>query len=297
MHAQARVRRARLLVASALGLAIVGMLCCSSGLASAFDTGAIQGYVLFNGAPVPALAMAGSGALTVQAGAGITASVDATGFYSFPNLPEGTYPLVLVHGANPLGADATTPVTVGGTATAYLDLTSSAGLATGVITANGQPLPVERMVVDGNGTSCSFSTDASARFMLLLPPGSYTATPRNPATGAILGTFAFTVVAGGTNAVLSAPEGAAIAAFGLSLVSPNPTTGHSLVMFAVPRKAHVRLTLLDVQGRQVAVLADGVHEAGRYAAALQSGDLTAGIYFVRMQAPGVQLARRVAIVK
>jgi hypothetical protein len=78
---------------------------------------------------------------------------------------------------------------------------------------------------------------------------------------------------------------------------PNPTTGHSLVTFAVPRRARIRLTLLDVQGRELAVLADEVREAGRYTAALPSGDLRAGIYFVRMHAPGVQVAHRVAIVK
>jgi len=40
-----------------------------------------------------------------------------------------------------------------------------------------------------------------------------------------------------------------------------------------------------------------VHEAGRYTAALPSAGLRAGIYFVRMQAPGGQIAHRVAIVK
>lgn len=86
-------------------------------------------------------------------------------------------------------------------------------------------------------------------------------------------------------------------AFALDGVRPNPASGRSLVTFAVPRRAHVRVTLLDVQGREVAVLADGVREAGRYTEALQAGALHAGMYFVRMQAPGVQLTRRVAVVR
>ena len=166
VHAHPLVRRARLHVGSAPCLAILGMVCCFSGLANAFDAGAIQGYVLFNGAPVPALAMAGPGALTVQAGGGIAAGVDATGFFSFPNLPVATFPLTLMHGASPLGVNAMIPATVGGTAPAYLDLTSSAGLATGVTTVNGRPFPVDRIAVDGNGTSCVFSTDASNRFSI-----------------------------------------------------------------------------------------------------------------------------------
>jgi hypothetical protein len=89
----------------------------------------------------------------------------------------------------------------------------------------------------------------------------------------------------------------AITAFALSQLSPNPSTGHSLVTFAIPARTWVRLTLTDVQGREVAVLADGVRQAGRYTAALDASDLRAGMYFVRMQAQGVDLTRRLAVVK
>ena len=65
----------------------------------------------------------------------------------------GTYHLVRMHGANPVGAEATIPVTLGAAASAYMDPTSSAGLASGVITANGQPLAVDRIVGDGGGTT------------------------------------------------------------------------------------------------------------------------------------------------
>jgi glucose/arabinose dehydrogenase len=96
---------------------------------------------------------------------------------------------------------------------------------------------------------------------------------------------------------ISATAQGGATAFALSPLSPNPSTGHSLVTFAVPASTHVRLTLTDVQGREVAVLADGLREAGRYTAALEAGDLRAGMYFVRMRAKGVELSRRLAIVK
>jgi len=91
-------------------------------------------------------------------------------------------------------------------------------------------------------------------------------------------------------------EGAPVE-FALAPPAPNPTAGRSLMSFALPRSAHVRLTLEDVQGREVAVLAEGIREAGRYTATLDSSDLRAGIYFLHMQAPGVNLARRLAVVK
>ena len=79
--------------------------------------------------------------------------------------------------------------------------------------------------------------------------------------------------------------------------APNPAAGRSLVRFEVPRSTPVRLSLLDVQGREVAVLADGVREPGRYTAALDASDLRAGIYFVRMQAGSTKLTRRVVVLQ
>ena len=100
-----------------------------------------------------------------------------------------------------------------------------------------------------------------------------------------------------TLGLISAVAQETITAFALSPLSPNPSTGRSLVTFTVPTRTHVRLTLTDVQGREVAVLADGVREAGRYAAALEANDLRSGMYFVRMQAKGVNLTRRLVVLK
>jgi hypothetical protein len=100
-----------------------------------------------------------------------------------------------------------------------------------------------------------------------------------------------------TLGLTSAMAQEAVAAFALAPLSPNPSGGRSLVTFAVPARAPVRLTLVDVQGRQVAVLADGIREVGRYTAALDARALGAGIYFVRLQAPGVSLTRRLALVR
>ena len=88
------------------------------------------------------------------------------------------------------------------------------------------------------------------------------------------------------------------AAFALMPLAPNPSPGgRSLVQFAIPTSTHVRLSLTDIQGRAVAVLSDGVREAGQYTAALEASDLRAGMYFVRLQANGVNLSRRLVVVK
>ena len=96
---------------------------------------------------------------------------------------------------------------------------------------------------------------------------------------------------------ISATAQGSITAFELSPLSPNPSNGHSIVTFSVPATTRVRLTLVDVQGREAAVLSDGMRSAGRHTAALEAGDLRAGMYFVRLQAKGVQLVRRLALTR
>ena len=92
----------------------------------------------------------------------------------------------------------------------------------------------------------------------------------------------------------------AVAEFELPPVWPNPSRGPGHVSFAVPKTSHVRLTVQDIQGRVVAVLADGTFEAGRYQVTwdgARRGAISPGLYFVRMSASGRSLVRRVVVVR
>ena len=92
-----------------------------------------------------------------------------------------------------------------------------------------------------------------------------------------------------------------IADFELSRVSPNPTTGPAAIEYALPREAKVRLTVLDIQGRIVSVLADEVKAPGRYRAVwgrnTTSGVRRAGVYFVRFEVPGRNFVRRITVLE
>jgi hypothetical protein len=46
-------------------------------------------------------------------------------------------------------------------------------------------------------------------------------------------------------------------------VGPSPGRGETWIAYALPRAAYTRLSLHDVQGHELAVLADGVQAAGR----------------------------------
>ena len=94
---------------------------------------------------------------------------------------------------------------------------------------------------------------------------------------------------------------APVKAFALEMVAPNPASGPLRVNFAVAKATPIRLEVLDVQGRVMATLADGVYPAGRYQAmwdgAGNSGRVPAGLYFVRYQAAGLKFTKRVIIAR
>ncbi len=95
-------------------------------------------------------------------------------------------------------------------------------------------------------------------------------------------------------------DGGPVTQFELAPVRPNPLRGSARIGFAVPRASRVRVSILDVQGREVAILADGLHEPGRYQVTwgvdAGRGSAGAGVYFVRLSAPGRSLVRRVVVI-
>jgi hypothetical protein len=85
----------------------------------------------------------------------------------------------------------------------------------------------------------------------------------------------------------------------LSRPAPNPSAGAVSVQFVLPRAARARLSVLDVQGRDVAVLADEAMSAGRHALTWESGPRAhaAGLYFIRLEAEGRRIVRRLVIAR
>lgn len=65
---------------------------------------------------------------------------------------------------------------------------------------------------------------------------------------------------------------------------PNPFTPSTLLTYATPERGAVRLTVHDAMGREVAVLVDGIVEAGAHTVAWQAGALPAGLYVARLHA-------------
>ncbi len=74
--------------------------------------------------------------------------------------------------------------------------------------------------------------------------------------------------------------------FALDAPFPNPASGEATFRFSLAETGAARLTLYDVLGREVAVLAEGVYAAGAQAVARSLAALPNGVYFARLEADG-----------
>ncbi|MEM6785851.1 MAG: T9SS type A sorting domain-containing protein, partial [Bacteroidota bacterium] len=70
-------------------------------------------------------------------------------------------------------------------------------------------------------------------------------------------------------------------AFVLGVPYPNPTATSVAVPLALPETAEVRVAVVDLLGREVAVLAEGRRAAGTHALAFETGGLAPGVYVVQ----------------
>jgi hypothetical protein len=77
--------------------------------------------------------------------------------------------------------------------------------------------------------------------------------------------------------------------------APNPASGVTVVRFRLPTQEAVRVTMHDVRGRRVRVLADDVFEAGEHSLTVDTRELANGTYFVRMRTLNTWRATKLTI--
>jgi hypothetical protein len=79
---------------------------------------------------------------------------------------------------------------------------------------------------------------------------------------------------------------------------PNPSSGHAVVRYGLAEAGPATVSVYDVLGRQVAVLADGAHSAGAHEAVWDAErDVPAGVYVIRVEAGGGAQVLRMTLVR
>ena len=93
-------------------------------------------------------------------------------------------------------------------------------------------------------------------------------------------------------------EGSVIpSAVALNEAYPNPFNPVTNIEFSVPEMMAVELTVLDIQGRLVQRIAQGMYEMGTHHVTLNGEGLSSGLYFVRLDAGGSSAYTKVLLLK
>lgn len=90
----------------------------------------------------------------------------------------------------------------------------------------------------------------------------------------------------------SAPEG-----FSLSQNFPNPFNPSTVIRFTVPFAQHVTLSVYDMLGRRIAVLTDGIRNAGSHDVPFRADGLASGIYLYRLQTSAGSVTRTMTLIQ
>ena len=78
---------------------------------------------------------------------------------------------------------------------------------------------------------------------------------------------------------------------------PNPFNNSTIIKYGVPYKNMVELELFDILGRKLKTLLKQEHEPGEYKFALEMGNLSSGIYIVRLKAAGFSKSIKIVLLK
>ncbi|MEO1477778.1 MAG: T9SS type A sorting domain-containing protein [Bacteroidota bacterium] len=125
------------------------------------------------------------------------------------------------------------------------------------------------------------------------------ATSVDPVDGSLVGSgltaFSEFVIAG--DGVVVNSEADLPLVFALDGPYPNPATTETTLELALPEAGPIRVEVLDVLGRRVALLAEGEQPAGYVTLRLRTDRLAAGSYFVRLRAGDEETTTRLTVVR
>lgn len=78
---------------------------------------------------------------------------------------------------------------------------------------------------------------------------------------------------------------------------PNPFNPTTTIVYDVPRKSNVDVSLYDILGRKVAVLVSGERSSGEYRVVFNGSRFASGVYFCRMQAGNFSSVKKLMLIK
>lgn len=78
---------------------------------------------------------------------------------------------------------------------------------------------------------------------------------------------------------------------------PNPFNPATTIAYTLPKNGHVRLSVFDVLGREVALLVDTAKPVGNHQLSFDASELSTGLYFYRITTGTFRQTRRMLLLK
>lgn len=78
---------------------------------------------------------------------------------------------------------------------------------------------------------------------------------------------------------------------------PNPFNPATYIRYALPHPAEVKIAVYDVQGQLVRTLLNGPQPAGHHAVGFDAAGLASGVYFYRVNSAGLEITRKMLLLK
>lgn len=85
--------------------------------------------------------------------------------------------------------------------------------------------------------------------------------------------------------------------FGLAQNYPNPFNPSTTINYNMPKSGHVKITVFDVLGNEIATIVNENKIAGTHQISFNAGNLASGIYFYKMQAADFTEVKRMTLIK
>jgi len=85
--------------------------------------------------------------------------------------------------------------------------------------------------------------------------------------------------------------------FSLQNNYPNPFNQSTVITYSIPVQTAVKLTIYDLQGKQVATLVDNFQESGIYSVPFNAHSLSSGVYLYRLDSGSEAITKKMMFLK
>ncbi|KAA0249719.1 MAG: T9SS C-terminal target domain-containing protein, partial [Chlorobiota bacterium] len=92
-------------------------------------------------------------------------------------------------------------------------------------------------------------------------------------------------------------EGDVPSSYSLSQNFPNPFNPETKILVTLPERCSIKITVYDVIGNEVAVIAEGEFMPGGHEFVFDGSNLTSGVYFYRISAEKFNAVRKMLLLK